>query len=64
LSLPFLNERFVCVRDFLDTNGGLALAMMGGAILAVPIFGLWPLLGIAAACGTSLAIAKQFRGRR
>jgi len=52
------------VRDFLDTNGGLALAMMGGAILAVPIFGLWPLLGIAAACGTSLAIAKQFRGRR
>jgi hypothetical protein len=61
---PLLNERSVCVRDFLETNGELALAMIGGAILGAPIFGVLPLLGIVAACGTAIVIANQFRDRR
>ena len=40
------------------------LAMLAGGLLLGPIMGWWPLLGIAAACGTSVFIASQGKGRR
>jgi len=48
----------------LEIDGGLVLAMIGGGLLMVPSFGLLPLLGIAAAIGTSIYIAEQFNSRR
>ena len=37
--------------------------MIGGAILAGPILGLWPLVGVIAACGTTLYVANLFHRR-
>jgi hypothetical protein len=51
------------MRDFIETNSGLALAMVGGAIAAGPVLGLWPLVGVIAACATSVYIASMFRPR-
>jgi hypothetical protein len=51
------------MRDSLDSQGQLALAMIGGAILAGPILGLWPLVGVIAACGTAIYVANSARRR-
>ena len=52
------------MRKQVELNGGLMLAMLGAGLLLVPLGGWLPLLGIAAACGTSLYIAEQFNKRR
>ena len=52
------------MRDYLETNGEIALAMIGGAVLAGPLLGLWPLVGVLAAIGTSVYIADMFRPGR
>ena len=40
------------------------LAMLATGVLLGPALGWWPLFGIAAACGTSVFIASQAKGRR
>ena len=52
------------MRKKLETNGGLMLAMLTTGVLLAPFAGWWPLIGIAAACGTSVYIAEQFNKRR
>jgi hypothetical protein len=49
------------MRDFLESSGGLAVALIAGAIAAGPVLGWWPLVGIIAACGTAIYIANIFR---
>ena len=51
------------MRNSLDSQDELALAMIGGAILAGPILGLWPLMGVIAARGTTLHVANLFHHR-
>jgi hypothetical protein len=51
------------MRNSLDSQGELALAMIGGAILAGPILGLWPLVGVLAACGTAIYVANSIHRR-
>ena len=51
------------MRKSLGSNGELALAMIGGAVIAGPLLGWWPLVGVIAACGTSIYIANLFRRR-
>ena len=40
------------------------LAMLASGLLLVPLGGWLPMLGIVAACGTSVFIVKQFNNRR
>ena len=40
------------------------LAMLASGALLIPMMGWLPLIGVAAACGTSVYIAKQFNSRR
>ena len=47
----------------LDIDGGLCLAAAVSGLLMIPSFGFLPLLGIAAAIGTSIFIAEQFNSR-
>lgn len=51
------------MRNSLDSQGQLMLAMIGSAILAGPILGLWPLVGVLAACGTAICIANSVHRR-
>ncbi len=44
--------------DFPDR---LAIALIGGAIIAGPLFGAWPLVGILAAIGASLYLGHVLR---
>ena len=44
------------MKDFPDD---LAVAMVVGAIVAGPLLGWWPLVGILAAVGTALYIASR-----
>ena len=52
------------MRKQLEINGGLMLTMLASGVLMIPMAGWWPLIGIAAACGTSVYIASQFNNRR
>ena len=52
------------MREKIEMNGGLVLAVLASGLLLVPLGGWLPLLGIAAACGTSVYIAGQFNKRR
>ena len=40
------------------------LAMLASGAILIPMMGWWPLIGVAAACGTSVYIAEQFNKRR
>jgi len=40
------------------------LTMLATGVMLVPTMGLWPLVGIAAVCGTTLYVAEQFNKRR
>ena len=40
------------------------LAMLVSGLLLVPSMGLWPLVGVAAVCGTTLYVVEQFNKRR
>ncbi len=51
------------MRDSLDSQGQLALAVIGSAMLAGPILGLWPLVGVIAACGTAIYVANSIHRR-
>jgi hypothetical protein len=51
------------MRDSLETNGGLFAAMIASAVLAGPVLGLWPLVGVIAAIGTSVYITNSIRRR-
>jgi uncharacterized oligopeptide transporter (OPT) family protein len=52
------------VRGIDESTGKLALAMIGTGVLVGPVLGLWPLVGILAACGTFVFVAQQFKDRR
>ena len=39
----------------------LAITMIGSAIIAGPLFGAWPLVGVLAAIGTSLYLGRVLR---
>jgi hypothetical protein len=54
----------LCVRGTDESTGKLALTMIGAGVLLGPIMGLWPLVGILAACGTYFCVANQGKGRR
>jgi hypothetical protein len=62
--VPSLQRKENCVRDSSDPNGGLMLAMLGSALLAGPVLGWWPLVGVVAACGSYIYVASLFRPRR
>ena len=51
------------MRQQLELNGGLMLAMLCGGLLLVPLGGWMPLLAIAAVCGTSMYVASKFNSR-
>ena len=42
-----------------DINENLAVAMVVGAIVAGPLLGIWPLVGVLAAVGTALYITSR-----
>lgn len=52
------------MRDSEDSTGKLALAMIGGTIVAAPILGIWPVVGIIAVCGSIIYAARLFKDRR
>ena len=52
------------MRKQLEISGGLMFAMVVSGLILVPCMGWWPLVGVAAACGTSVYIAGQFNKRR
>ena len=52
------------MRGIDESTAKLALAMVGTGVLLGPIMGLWPLVGILAACGTFVAVAGRGKGRR
>ena len=52
------------MRRFLDSSGELLLASIDGAVFVGRILGIWPLIGVIAAGGTSLYIASLFDRRR
>lgn len=49
------------MQDTDSFPAGLAVAMLGGAIFAVPILGWWPLVGIAAAVIAAQYVADQLQ---
>jgi hypothetical protein len=38
--------------------------MIGTGVFLGPVLGLWPLVGILAACGTFVCVAQKFKDRR
>jgi hypothetical protein len=52
------------VRKQLEVNGKLMLAMLGTGVLLAPLAGWWPLIGIAAACGSWIYVADKLNNRR
>jgi hypothetical protein len=42
----------------------LVLSAVASGVLVAPVLGLWPLVGVLAAVGTSIYIAGMFRSRR
>ena len=51
------------MRKQIEMNGGLMFAILASGLLLVPLGGWLPLVAVAAACGTSLCIAKKFNKR-
>jgi len=43
----------------MELDGELVFAMIAGAVVAGPILGWWPLVGVIGAIGTSLYIVRR-----
>jgi hypothetical protein len=52
------------MRQKLELDGGLILAMLGSGLLMVPLGGWLPFIVVAAACGASVYFVNQFNARR
>jgi hypothetical protein len=52
------------MSDSKDSTGKLALAILSGALVAGPLLGIWPLVGVIVAYGSVICIAKLFSARR
>jgi hypothetical protein len=63
VTVLFINKENY-MRDSKDSNGTLAIALLGGAVAAGPILGIWPLVGVFVACGSVLFVASLLKDRR
>jgi len=52
------------MRDSEDSTGKFMLAMIGGAVVAAPMLGIWPVIGVIAVCLCVIGVAKLLQHRR
>jgi len=52
------------MREPKDSYGTLALAMLGGAVAAGPILGMWPVVSVLVVCGGVIFAAFLIKGCR